>query len=100
TVRAAISSAVSSDRPLSSWLSLMCSYWRSRLALHAAWGIVVLLRAGLGEPTDWYHCRYPRPAGFKRRAPRPHTAGSVSRDAFGVTLSIGNLRVCTSAPAS
>src|SRR4051794_9464086 len=31
TVRAAISSARSSDLPCSFWLSLMCSYWRARL---------------------------------------------------------------------
>src|SRR3954452_5760289 len=30
TVRAAISSARSSDLPCSSWLSLTCSYWRAR----------------------------------------------------------------------
>src|SRR3954467_8441699 len=30
TVRAAISSARSSERPCSFWLSLMCSYWRGR----------------------------------------------------------------------
>src|SRR5699024_679612 len=36
TVRAAISSASSSEEPLSSWLSLMCSYWRSRFLLHAS----------------------------------------------------------------
>jgi hypothetical protein len=33
TVRAAISFARFSDAPRSSTLSLMCSYWRSRLAL-------------------------------------------------------------------
>src|SRR4051812_23891813 len=31
TVRAAISSARSSERPCSFWLSTMCSYWRARL---------------------------------------------------------------------
>src|SRR5438270_7333209 len=35
TVRAAISVASSSERPPSSRPSLMCSYWRSRLAFHA-----------------------------------------------------------------
>src|SRR4051812_14624851 len=40
TVRAAISSATSSERPRSSRPSLMCSYWRSRLALQACCGIV------------------------------------------------------------
>ncbi len=30
TVRAAISSARSSELPCSFWLSLMCSYWRAR----------------------------------------------------------------------
>src|SRR4051794_30801609 len=42
TVRAAISSAVSSLRPRSTNSSLMCSYCRSRLLLHACWGIVRL----------------------------------------------------------
>jgi hypothetical protein len=36
TVRAAISSARSGERPSSSSLSLMCSYCRSRLSLHAS----------------------------------------------------------------
>src|SRR3954452_11132211 len=36
TVRAAISSAVSSDRPSSSSPFLMWSYWRSRFLLHAS----------------------------------------------------------------
>src|SRR5438270_12395697 len=40
TVRAAISSAVSSLRPRSRSPSLMCSYCRSRLELHAFCGIV------------------------------------------------------------
>jgi hypothetical protein len=35
TVRAAISSARSSDRPASSSDSFTCSYWRSRFSLHA-----------------------------------------------------------------
>ncbi len=39
TVRAAISSAASSERPRSFRPSLMCSYCRSRLALHALCGI-------------------------------------------------------------
>jgi len=43
TVRAAIYSAVSSERPWSSRPSLMCSYWRSRLLLHACCGMVHLL---------------------------------------------------------
>ena len=44
TVRAAISSATSSVAVLvSSRPSLMCSYWRSRLALHADWGTLSLL---------------------------------------------------------
>src|SRR5689334_12122868 len=52
TVRAAISSAVSSSRPRSSSPSLMCSYWRSRLALQA-FGMPVLypLTGGIvGDP--------------------------------------------------
>src|SRR5438874_5508691 len=43
TVRAAISSAVSSLLPRSSRPSLMCSYWRSRLALHRLCGMAILL---------------------------------------------------------
>src|SRR5262245_26736425 len=39
TVRAAISSAVSSLRPCSFRPCLMCSYCRSRFALQASWGI-------------------------------------------------------------
>ena len=39
TVRAAISSASSSERPRSSSPSLMWSYCRSRFLLHACWGI-------------------------------------------------------------
>ena len=39
TVRAAISSALSSDVPRSSRPSLMCSYWRSRFALQALGGM-------------------------------------------------------------
>src|SRR3954469_23598334 len=39
TVRAAISSAVSSDSPRFFSPLLMCSYWRSRLAFHAFCGI-------------------------------------------------------------
>src|SRR5947209_9633022 len=45
TVRAAISSATSSDRPRSSSPSLMCSYCRSLLLLHARCGIRVLLHS-------------------------------------------------------
>src|SRR5205085_7065674 len=43
TVRAAISSALSSFSPRSRRPSLMCSYWRSRFAFHARWGIAHLL---------------------------------------------------------
>src|SRR3954454_937362 len=39
TVRAAISSALSSGSPRSSRPSLMCSYWRSRLLFHARCGM-------------------------------------------------------------
>src|SRR4051812_40460313 len=39
TVRAAISSALSSGSPRSSKPSLMCSYWRSRLLFHARCGM-------------------------------------------------------------
>src|SRR3984957_14299023 len=39
TVRAAISSATSLERPSLSSLSLMCSYWRSRFLLHVWVGI-------------------------------------------------------------
>src|SRR5665811_2175260 len=39
TVRAAISSAVSSSSPRSTRPSLMWSYWRSRLSLHARCGM-------------------------------------------------------------
>ena len=39
TVRAAISSAVSSLSPRSSTPSLMCSYWRSRFLLQACCGM-------------------------------------------------------------
>src|SRR3954451_24777025 len=44
TVRAAISSARSSDLPWSSWLSLMCSYWRARFGpfLTPAGGMALL----------------------------------------------------------
>src|SRR5688572_32810334 len=46
TVRAAISSARSSDRPCSFSLALMCSYWRARLVpfLTPRGGIANLLR--------------------------------------------------------
>src|SRR4029450_2187438 len=44
TVRAAISSAVSSSRPRCSRPCLMCSYCRSRLALHAFWGMTSSFR--------------------------------------------------------
>src|SRR4051812_6214864 len=44
TVLAAISSARSSGRPRSSKPSLMCSYWRSRLAFHAFCGMPHHLR--------------------------------------------------------
>src|SRR3954452_7762104 len=48
TVRAAISSALSSDLPCSSWLSLMCSYWRARFVpgFTPRGGIDGSLRAG------------------------------------------------------
>jgi hypothetical protein len=39
TVLAAISLARPVLAPLLLALSLMCSYWRSRLALHALWGM-------------------------------------------------------------
>src|SRR3954451_25235916 len=43
TVRAAISLDFLDERPCSFSLSTMCSYCRSRLALHASWGITSLL---------------------------------------------------------
>src|SRR2546421_4764062 len=54
TVRAAISSAVSSLRPRSSRPSLMCSYWRSRLALHRFCGMAIpLSHLMIGGRKDW-----------------------------------------------
>src|SRR5690242_3906395 len=58
TVRAAISSAVSSSSPRSSALSLMCSYWRSRLALQARCGMGVLPSRG-----GWRACGRTGPRG-------------------------------------
>src|SRR3954452_18636536 len=58
TVRAAISSAVSSSSPRSSRPSLMWSYWRSRLLLQACCGI------GLASLIDH---RYPRAGTLGRR---------------------------------
>src|SRR3954452_10644863 len=51
TVRAAISSARSSERPCSSWLSLMCSYWRARFVpfLTPAGGILASSSTGTGH---------------------------------------------------
>src|SRR5215210_4413497 len=61
TVRAAISSARSSDRPASSSDSLTCSYCRSRFALHACWGI------GLEPPCGFpdRQCAYPLRASLR-----------------------------------
>src|SRR5690242_103985 len=52
TVRAAISFARFVDRPCFFSDSLMCSYWRSRFALHADCGISnpLLLDDGAGMP--------------------------------------------------
>src|SRR5690242_16829753 len=47
TVRAAISSDLSSPTPRSRKPSLMCSYWRSRLGLQALCGMHSNLRRGL-----------------------------------------------------
>ena len=61
TVRAAISSALSSEAPLSSRLSLMCSYCRSRFALHALWHVTPLSVARDGGA-------FPLSAGTKRQS--------------------------------
>src|ERR1700709_2684121 len=60
TVRAAISSAVSSLRPWSSRPSLMCSYCRSRFALQAF---------GMVPPSIGLENRYP---SSRRILGRPH----------------------------
>jgi hypothetical protein len=68
TVRAAISLARSGERPCSSSLSVMCSYWRSRFALHA-FGIAC---SPFGRCRGSY-CRSPR---FLRAAMPARAAGS------------------------
>src|SRR5688572_14728946 len=57
TVRAAISSARSSDRPCPFWLALMCSYWRARLVpfLTPRGGIADLLRFVSYRLPDYPH---------------------------------------------
>src|SRR5215207_8360869 len=50
TVRAAISFALLVEAPCSLALSLMCSYCRSRLLLHASWGIQTSFFGGLPRP--------------------------------------------------
>jgi len=41
TVAAAMRSAIASSSPRCSRLSLMCSYWRSRLSVHFAFGMSI-----------------------------------------------------------
>src|SRR3954454_9791082 len=60
TVRAAISSARSSDAPCSRWLSLMCSYWRARLVP----GLTPLC----GIVTSFGVCGFTPPAASRERA--------------------------------
>src|SRR5687767_11529722 len=67
TIRAAISSALSSDDPRSSKLSLMCSYCRSRLALQAS---------GIAPPRS----------RFRRDRPTRVDAGLFERKVLDVVL--------------
>src|SRR5947207_1351660 len=70
TVRAAISSAVSSDRPRSRKPSLMCLYWRSRFLFHACCGTAITPHAcrasTAGSVVEPSRVEYPVAEGGKR----------------------------------
>src|ERR1700722_6150131 len=82
TVRAAISSATSFERPSLSSLSLMCSYWRSRFLLHVWVGICVPHSPSRGG-------RLPRPPLCRRSGGRGNRRGLVGDDRHEIEHHLG-----------